>query len=94
MENEKWKMEVGKWKMEIGNAKWHGTPRPRYYPLPKEIKGLGKKAVAKAFATACRHRYKKVGTAKKIFHYQLFIWLQLAVSEGFGRIIYCLANSN
>ena len=24
------------------------------YPLPSKVKGLGKKAVAKAFATACR----------------------------------------
>ena len=30
------------------------------YPLPQKVKGLGKKAVAKAFATACRQRYKNV----------------------------------
>ena len=64
------------------------------YPLPKKVKGLGKKAVAKAFATACRQRYKNAVTAKKMFHCQLLVWSQLAVSEGFGGITYCLANSN
>ena len=64
------------------------------YPLPQKVKGLGKKAVAKAFATACRQRYKNVMTSKKMFHCQLLVWSQLAVSEGFGGITYCLADSN
>ena len=64
------------------------------YPLPQKVKGLGKKAVAKAFTTACRQRYKNVMTSKKMFHCQLLVWSQLAVSEGFGGITYCLADSN
>ena len=29
-----------------------------------------------------------------MFHCQLLVWSQLAVSEGFGGITYCLADSN
>ena len=39
-------------------------------------------------------RYKTVVTAKEMFHCQLLVWSQLAVSEGFGGITYCLADSN
>ena len=39
-------------------------------------------------------RYKNVVTAKEMFHCQLLVWSQLAVSEGFGGITYCLADSN
>ena len=46
------------------------------------------------FATACGQRYKNVVIAKKMFHCQLLVWSQLAVSEGFGGITYCLADSN
>ena len=38
-------------------------------------------------------RYKNVVTAKEMFHCQLLVWSQLAVSEGFGGIS-CLADSN
>ena len=38
-------------------------------------------------------RYINVVTAKEMFHCQLLVWSQLAVSEGFGGITY-LADSN
>ena len=64
------------------------------YLLPLRVKGLGKNVVVKAFATACGQRYKNVVTAKEMFHCKLLVWSQLAVSEGFGGITYCLADSN
>ena len=51
--------------------------------------------MAKAFATACGQASDtNVVTAKEMFHCQLLVWSQLAVSEGFGGITYCLADSN
>ena len=57
-----------------------------------KVKGLGKKAEVKKFATAGRQRYKNVVTATKTSHCQLLVWSQFAASEGFGSITYCLAT--
>ena len=48
----------------------------------------------KSNALGRRQRYKNVVIAKKMLYCQLLVWSQLTVSEGFGGITYCLADSN